>query len=309
MKILLLGGNGYLGSKVARALLEAGNSIVCTTRASSSLSRIADIKNRLTLIPASIDAIEATAIATQFDYVINAVCSYGRSGSSYDDVIEANTVFPLRILNNVTENKKCYYMTIGTGLPDSLNIYSFSKKILNEFGKFYCEKCDMNFCCLSLEMFYGADEPSDRFFPSTIRKMLRGEDIDMTVGSQHRDIISIQDVVQAIMMVISAQLTGYWEIPIGTGVAPSLSEVMDYMWNLTGRKSKLNKGAIPMRAKEPDCVADVSVIKGIGQWSPMPWKKGIKDMIEDIDSQIRGGIIVSRFSHLRHDFKERRCAA
>ena len=44
MKILLLGGNGYLGSKVARALLEAGNSVVCTTRASSDLSRIADIK-------------------------------------------------------------------------------------------------------------------------------------------------------------------------------------------------------------------------------------------------------------------------
>lgn len=144
-------------------MLEAGNSVVCTTRASSDLSRIADIKNRLTLIPASIDAIEAAAISTQFDYVINAVCNYGRSGSSYSDVIEANIVFPLRILNNVAESRKCRYVTIGTGLPDSLNMYSFSKNILNEFGKFYCDRCGMDFCCLSLEMFYGADEPPDRF--------------------------------------------------------------------------------------------------------------------------------------------------
>ena len=306
MKILLLGGNGYLGSKVARALLEAGNSVVCTTRASSDLSRIADIKNRLTLIPASIDAIEAAAISTQFDY---AVCNYGRSGSSYSDVIEANIVFPLRILNNVAESRKCRYVTIGTGLPDSLNMYSFSKNILNEFGKFYCDRCGMEFCCLSLEMFYGADEPPDRFFPSVIRRMFRGEDIDMTAGTQHRDIISIRDVVQAIMMVVSAQLTGYWEIPIGTGVAPSISEVLDYMWDLTGRKSKLNKGAIPMRDKEPDCVADMSVIESIGLWSPIPWKEGIKDMIEEIDDQIRGGTVASCFSCPRHDSRERRCAA
>ena len=292
MNILLLGGNGYLGSKIARALIASGNRVACTKRASSSLSRIEDIKDQLTFIPASIDAIEAKMKHAPFDYVVNAACDYGRSGSSYQNVIEANIGFPLKVLDRVAESGKCNYLTIGTGLPDSINMYSFSKKMFNGFGRFYCEKHGVNFCCLALEMFYGADEPSDRFFPSVIRKMLRSEDIDTTAGTQHRDIISIQDVVKAIMTVISAQLTGYWEIPVGTGVAPSVSEVLDYMWNLTGRKSKLNKGALPMRVDELDCAADVGVMESIGPWSPITWKKGIKDMIENIDAQVRGGYCI-----------------
>ena len=74
MNILLLGGNGYLGSKIARALIASGNRVACTKRASSSLSRIEDIKDQLTFIPASIDAIEAKMKHAPFDYVVNAAC-------------------------------------------------------------------------------------------------------------------------------------------------------------------------------------------------------------------------------------------
>ena len=90
MNILILGGNGYIGSKVTRELLAAGHSVVYTKRANSDLSRLQDIQNQIRWIPASIDGVEAAAQYTKFDYVLNMVCNYGRSNVLYDVVINAN---------------------------------------------------------------------------------------------------------------------------------------------------------------------------------------------------------------------------
>ena len=299
MNVLILGGNGYLGSKVARELVNAGYNVVCTKRQTSNLSRLSDLEDKLTWIPATVESIEAASQYTKFDYVLNMACNYGRSDKLYDNVIEANIEFPLKVLSKVVENGTRNYLTIGTGLPDDLNMYSFSKKMFNQFGQFYAKKHNINFVCLTLEMLYGADEPENRFLPSVIRKMLKGESVDMTAGTQHRDIISVDDICKAVLMVMHCELRGYWEIPIGTGIAPTVSELIDYIWRETDSKSKVNKGVIPMRDNEPDCVADTTTISSLGEWEPIPWKKGIKNMIDSIAEKIGGGYyrIVFSFSN------------
>ena len=279
MNILILGGNGYIGSKITRALISANNSVVCTKRVSSELSRLNDLQDKILWIPASVDGVTSAMQYMSFDYVLNMACNYGRSTVLYDDVIEANLEFPLRILNTVVERGTNKFLTIGTGLPDNFNMYSFSKKVLSEFGRFYSERHNIVFNSLQLEMFYGADEPRNRFLPSIITKMIAGEPVDTTIGTQRRDIISSDDIVKAIMMVIESNLKGYHEIPVGTGEAPTISEIVDYIWEMTGKKSRINKGAIPIRENEPDCLADTTILKTIGCWNPIPWKNGIKNMI------------------------------
>lgn len=283
MNILCLGGNGYLGSKVTRRLIQEGHSVVCTKRVASDLSRLSDIRNQVIWIPATIEAVDAAMQYSQFDYVLNMACNYGRSNVLYDDVLEANIEFPLKVLNAAVENGTRHFLTIGTGLPDGMNMYSFSKKMFSDFGRFYVNNHDIDFNCLLLEMFYGADEPSDRFLPSIIRKMIKGQDVEVTLGTQHRDIISIEDIVDAIMKVIERTPRGFNEIPIGTGEAPTISEIVDFIWEQTGKKSRVNKGAIPLRRNEPDCVANTSIMKSIAIWNPIEWKMGIKSMIAEIE--------------------------
>ena len=288
MNVLILGGNGYIGSKVARELVNMGCFVVCTKRTRSNLTRLDDIKDKIKWIPASIDGVEAAMQYMIFDYILNMVCNYGRSNVLYDDVIDANIDFPLKVLNMAVEHGTKKYLTIGTGLPDELNMYSFSKKMFSEFGRFYADKHNITFNSLLLEMFYGADEPKDRFLPSIISKMIVGEDVNITLGTQHRDIISSNDIVKAIITVINSGLEGYHEIPVGTGEAPTISEIVDFIWERTGRISVIHKGAVPMRKNEPDCVADTSVLKELGDWHPIPWKEGLADMSEKMKS-LRGG--------------------
>ena len=279
MNVLILGGNGYIGSKITRQLVIDGYQVVCTKRPSSDTSRLNDVSDRIRWIPASVDGVESALQYMSFDYVLNMVCNYGRSNVLYDNVIDANIEFPLKVLNSVVEHGTKKFITIGTGLPDNLNMYSFSKRMFNEFGSFYVEKHGITFNSLLLEMFYGADEPGNRFLPSIISKMIKGEMVETTIGTQHRDIIAAEDIIKAIKIVMDADLIGFNEIPVGTGEAPSISEIVDFIWDETGRKSDKKKGAIPMRENEPDCVADTSVINSLAVWKPIHWKDGLKNMI------------------------------
>lgn len=283
MKALILGGNGYIGSKVTRKFVNAGHTVACTKRTSSNLSGLQDIQDKIRWIPASIDGVESAMQYMEFDFVLNMACSYGRSNVLYEDVIEANIVFPLKVLDVTVGHGTKNYLTIGTGLPDELNMYSFSKKMFSEFGRFYVEKHGINFSSLLLEMFYGADEPSNRFLPATILKMIAGEPVETTIGTQRRDIISSDDIVKAVMMVVDSGLEGFHEISVGTGTAPTISEIVDYIWEETGRKSEVHKGAVRMRTGEPDCVADIAALSGIGEWNPKPWRRGLHDMIDTIE--------------------------
>ena len=272
MNALVLGGNGYLGSKVCKALLREGFSLVCTRFKHSDISMFS-AEDDILWIPATAEAVEAAFQFRTIDTVINMVCNYGKGGSDAQDVIDANLVFPLSVLNIACAHQVKKFITIGTSLPSSLNMYSLTKEELSRFGKWYAGKQDVCFVNILPEMFYGSDEPKDRFLPSTISKMLKGEEVNTTVGTQRRDIISAHDLVQAIIIIALADLKGHHEISVGTGEAPTVSEVIDYIWEKTGRKSKVNKGAIPARQNEPDCVADPSFLKSLGAWTPVSWKR------------------------------------
>lgn len=290
MNVLVLGGNGYLGSKVIKQMCQRKEvNIVLTKRPSSDMSRIECMLgegDNVKAIPASIDAIETAMVYEKFDLVLNMACSYGRKSTLYNNVIEANVEFPLRVLNSTVERGIKRFLTIGTGLPEKLNMYSFSKKMFSEFGQYYASYHDIDFFNLKLEMFYGADEPRNRFIPSLVDKMTKGEEVNVTLGTQHRDIIAVEDIIHAIMIVVQSDLHGYQEISVGTGIAPSISELVDYIWEQTGRKSIIHKGAVVMRENEPDCIADISKLSSLADWKPVDWKTGISNMIKNA-----GGVV------------------
>ncbi len=293
MSILILGANGYLGSKIVHILAKRNLPLVCTKREKSNLSRLDDLLSdgRIQMIPASSEAVEAALQYDEFEWVLNIACNYGRSNVLYDSVIEANIVFPLEVLNKAVQKGVKKFLTIGTGLPGDLNMYSFSKKVFSEFGSFYAEKHHIGFYNMKLEMFYGSDEPKDRFIPSLILDMLSGKEVNVTLGTQHRDFVAVEDVVTAILQVMDFMQGGgqggYQDIPVGTGIAPAMSEVVSFIWNETGRKSKINWGAAAMRDKEPDCFADTDILSSMGEWSPVFWKDGLRRMIRDLNRQNR----------------------
>lgn len=141
----------------------------------------------------------------------------------------------------------------------------------------------MNFYNLKLQMFYGPHEPRERFLPMCIEKLYHNEPLLLTAGTQKRDIIYIKDICGVIIHILAMERhtqSGYLQIPVGTGFGSSLREIVEYLKTITGSKSELHFGAVPMRPNEPDCIADTAMLERLGYTIQYGWKDGLREMID-----------------------------
>ena len=269
MKILVLGGTGYLGTNIVRALSECGHKLTCIVRPSSNYGRISVIPD-VRLISSDISEIEAEISTNSYDWVINSVCTYRQNESLYLDMMEANFIFPVKVLNLAAKHHVPNFMTMGTTLPGSFNMYSFTKFKLSETGKYFSEHEGLiNFVELRLEMFYGSypggtDEPEGRFIRSSILKLCRNEPLLLTAGTQKRDVVHVEDIAGIVQKVIHADFRGYRVRPVGTGEQHSIREIMEFLHMVINSRSRLEFGAVPSRAGEPNTLADTSWYAELG---------------------------------------------
>lgn len=279
MNIVILGSTGYLGQKLVSEFANNNNEVLGLTHRTHPGSKAENVH----YIP--IDELEQ--YNKSVDVVINCSCKYMRYNYDNTDIISSNLKSPMTTLEWAITHKVPKYITIGTGLPDDFNIYCITKKAFADIGKYYVDNINargeekFTYYNILLENYYGPDEPGTRFIPNTLDKLLNNEPIDLTSGTQMRDFIYIDDVVQAIVMLSSAPFSGYHDIPLGSGYAPRLYDFITEMKLQTHSESRLNFGSVPFRVHEPNCVADESVMRAYGIQIRYQYKAGIEKMIRE----------------------------
>lgn len=283
MKCVVFGATGYLGSKVVHRLIDAGNTVVCVVRGSSSLARLEDIRHRLLVCEQ--DNLPQILTEEPCDCLINLACRYPRNSKTDMDMFEANFYQPLRIFTACLQGGVRKFITIGTGLPDELNVYALSKAKLAEVLKWYASRCALqgnpvSVCNVELENFYGEDEPTDRFLPGTVAKLKRNETILLTAGTQIRDFVYVEDVLDNLMALVSRRdLPEYLDLPLGSGEGVSIRELVTYLKEMLRSDSELCFGAVPSRINEPDSVADGETMQRYGISIRYGWKEGMKKFL------------------------------
>lgn len=278
MRVMVLGASGYLGRKLIQNLRTAGHDITGVYRKISAGMESGSIQ-------ADIQEIQRELLNKKYDWVINCVAVYESKDILLHDVVDANMIYSLQVLNCAVECGVNKFLTIDTSLPQDFNLYSFTKKQFAKFGEFYAQKYGITFVNILLEMFYGEDEPAGRFLVRCCRSMFKGEELLLTAGTQKRDIIYISDVCDAIMLVLESAISGFCNVPLGSGEAVSVRTILEYMHQIIDSNSLLRFGAIPARKNEPDCVADLTVLKRIGFQPKYLWKEGIGHLCHQIGSE------------------------
>lgn len=265
MNILVLGATGYLGGNIVHRLAQDGHTQICVVRGTSDTSRIEGIQN-VVFVSNDLSEVEVVFKYSHIDWVINSVCTYKTNNTLYGDMLASNILFPLGVLNIAVKYNIKNFITIGTSLPEELNMYSFTKHKYGEFGKFLCNKDDINFADLKLEMFYGGMfEPENRFVSSCASKLRNNEPVSLTEGKQRRDLVRVEDVVEIISKLITSNyLNHYMSLPIGSGENHSIIEILEFMKKEMNSDSELQFGVIPCREGEPDTLADISWYRDIG---------------------------------------------
>lgn len=292
MKILLAGATGYLGSNIAKALSDYGHQVTCIVRPQANTEWLSKI-NGIKFLVSDIDAVDVELRHAKYDWVINSVCVYRPDSTLYNDMLSANMIYPVQILNLAAKHNVKNFMTAGTTLPDEFNMYSFTKAKLSELGKYLSlHEGLINFIELKLEMFYGnypdaRPEPEARFIKSSVIKLLRNEPLNLTEGNQKRDIIHVEDAANIILALLTSGIKGFRSLPAGSGENHSIREIMGFLHDYTGSNSKLDFGAVPERKGEPNTLANISWYDEIDYKLKYSFFGGLEQECEHVKKSLR----------------------
>lgn len=286
MRILLTGVTGYLGSHLANALLANGCEVIGLKRKSSSLQRVE--ANLPKLILHDVEDADVSALFTRYgkiDAVIHAATCYGRKGESAPQVLEANLVFPFKLLDAAVASGIELFMNTDTVLDKFLNPYALSKGQFAEWGRYFSLHKQIRFLNLKLEHFYGPGDDKSKFTTHVINSCLANvPELKLTQGEQQRDFVHIDDVVAAYLLLLNKRESfddEFMEFEVGSGAAVTIKELVETVRRLTAATTRLGFGALPYREGESmSSQADTQALQALGWHCRYSIETGLKQVID-----------------------------
>ncbi|MBS7808570.1 NAD(P)-dependent oxidoreductase [Variovorax sp. PCZ-1] len=285
MKIVLTGGTGFLGSHLLIDLLENNHEVVIVKRTNSKLDRIAEQIDRVELIDIDqLDQVKLVATLRGVDAIIHTATNYGRGGESPSQVFDANTAFPLRLLDAGVENGVEIFINTDTVLDKYLNLYSLSKNQFLQWGTFFSRQQKLRFINLKLEHFFGAFDDKTKFTEFIFRSCYDNvQSISLTPGDQLRDFIYIDDVVAAYRCVLNAAFKNqpmFDEFEIGSGKPVPVRSFVELVHAGFESSTALDFGALAYRDGEVMLSkADTSKLRSLGWRCEHSLESGVRAVI------------------------------
>jgi len=279
--ILLTGATGFLGRHILAHLDREKFETVILLRKKSKLenvSRFVDTTNLYYLETTDIDKLFKER---HIDIVLHCATNYGRNNQVPLNILDANLILPLKLLQAGLSNGLATFINTDTILDKRINYYSLSKSQFKEWLRMY----DKQLACvnIALEHFYGPGDDTSKFVTWLVSEMDRKVDkVDLTMGEQRRDFIYVDDVVDAFIRIInSTHRPGFWHYEIGSGETTSIRELAELVKKLSSNiETKLNFGAVPYRMNEiMESHTNLAAIHALG-WKPqIKLADGLKQMI------------------------------
>ncbi|MCX7738950.1 MAG: NAD(P)-dependent oxidoreductase [Hydrogenothermaceae bacterium] len=285
--ILITGITGFLGSYLAYRFLDRGYKVVGLKRSFSNIWRISDISGEIVLY--DIDKADLTLIfkENKVDFVLHTATSYGRKKESISSIVEANLLFPLKLLElSIFFDVKVFFNT-DTMLNKFVSPYSISKKQFLEWLSYFSKSVKV--VNLRLEHIYGPKDDDNKFVIWLISQLFgEANEINLTEGKQMRDFIYIEDVIDAYEIVVSNESffkESFNEIDIGSGNLLTIKDFVLTVYETVKKykyiEKKMNFGAVPYRENEfIDIEKNLTPIYSLG-WKPKTTiKEGLQKTIE-----------------------------
>ena len=266
-KVLITGAEGSLGSRLMPSLENKG----CKAFALPFTPVTKDIE----------------FLKTQnIENIVHCIAILGKGDETADDVIEGNINIMAKIIALAKELKiKRFYYT-NTADDKSVSAYALAKYHALEWLKLLWDGPVFNFRIMPL--YNPASVTQRQFVETVIHKCIENIDIPLTSCIQRVDFTHIDDCADAITAVVSQSqnIEGRFfdTIEIGTGNAPVVADVAEFIKARTNSKSRLLYGAIPRKPQDPDIlVADISkLLNSYSFKARYGWQEGIKQFIDRV---------------------------
>lgn len=253
---LLTGATGFLGSHILESLIQRNHNVTIIKRSFSNTWRIEHILSQVQVF--DVDRVSMVEIFKKpYNAIINTATQYGRDNIEYSELVEANMMFPLMLLDAAKKNNTPVFINAGSFIVRSskykyLQAYSLAKRQLTDW--LHLASKNIKILNLQLEHIYGSKDSAPKFVPYILSSLITKKDeLQLTGGEQQRDFIYCEDAAEA--FIISAEKSeelpyGFNHFEVGSGKAISIKDFVLLAKELAGSPTRLKFGELPYRKNE-----------------------------------------------------------
>jgi nucleoside-diphosphate-sugar epimerase len=234
-KVLFTGVTGFLGSNIARELVNNGFKIYGLHRNSSSFERIKDIFDSITWINTEKNDWINELQKEEFDILIHSAWE-GISAADRDDwtMQLKNFEFSKEIFNAAIKCNVSRIISLGSqaeyGIyntkvsedyaPMPYDAYGAVKLLTLYYLQNLVKKKNIEWYWIRVFSVFGRGENENWLIPKVIQKLQNNETIELTEGKQMYDYLHIDDFVKYTMKVLasSSDKSGVYNLCSGTGI-------------------------------------------------------------------------------------------
>ena len=285
MKFVITGGAGFIGSHIAKYLVDKNHNVTVVDNLSRGrLANLSKIKKQIEFKKIDIlDFDSLKEVISNSDGVFHqaALTSVPESFTQKEKYHNVNVKGTENIFKLAKEfEKKVVYASSSSiyGNATSIPIQeNFVKNPINPYGvtKLDDEKLaekyhNLGVSIIGLRYFnvYGIGQTND--YAGVITKFfdqikLNQCPIVFGNGFHTRDFVSVEDVAQANLLSMQSS-TNFSFLNIGTGIPTSVNELAQLMINLSGKKLEIQYDELP-QGDVKESLADVSLAKKLIGWN------------------------------------------
>lgn len=296
MRIFLTGTSGFIGSRVARKLIEAGHSVLALAVPGDPLWRLKDVAGQLEILWARLEDV---------DILLNSLKSWAPDGcihlawyvepgnyinSKENITLLVQSLGLIQLLTNIGCKKvvvagTCFEYRMQEKIlseydeakPESL--YAASKLALQLTGEKIAVQAGIEFVWGRVFYLYGPYEHPKRLVPAAISALQKGEKFPVSPGSQVRDYLYVDDVAMAFLKLVENATSGIYNISSANPI--TIKDLLCDIGNILNRVELLQFGAVPYRESDPAFVCGQNErLLALG-WSPkFEISSGLKQTID-----------------------------
>ncbi|MBA5253085.1 NAD-dependent epimerase/dehydratase family protein [Enterococcus hirae] len=309
-KILITGGAGFIGSTLANHLGKENVVIVVDDLSMGKVENL-EMDRNITFIEGDVaDSVlmEEIIRANQFDYIFHlaAVASVADSVARPVETHRVNFESVLMLLELVRKYqpnlKRIVFSSSAAVYGDEptlpkkeesiirpLTPYAIDKFAAEQYVLDYCHLYDVPGSAVRFFNVYGPNQNPNSPYSGVIsilvdryKKQLAGEKTSFTLygdGSQSRDFVYIDDVIQALLLVANKEAALGQQFNVGTGKATTLLKLIQTIDQIL--ETELALEYQPERSGDiHDSLADISKIQSIGYLPNYDVLSGMKSYLK-----------------------------
>lgn len=232
MRILITGGNGFLGSNLVEHLLKLEHKLLVISRSSNNIKSFLSKLRFKKYNSENYSKYENIILDFNPEVVIHLAWEGGNNYNSINhlDQIYKNIPSGLSLLEIIAkQNTKAKFIGFGSFLEygtienkvnenaveNPNNFYGLSKLAFKQFSELYCEQNNINWTWIRPCYIYGSRDVKTRLIPTVINKLLIGEDITLDDCNATIDYLHVDDFCSALEKIIETNVDGIFNICSG----------------------------------------------------------------------------------------------